>query len=244
MSLLNGITRLASASLDLLYPPRCVGCNKEGRLLCSTCLDSLPRLVAPYCLRCAQPIAHGETCPRCLESPLDMDGIRAPFLMEGTIREAVHRLKYNNLRAIAPILGGLLADYLNAQQLPMQAPSAGSGQALVPVPMHHERERRRGYNQAYLLAKEAGKRLGVHVIPQALSRLTNTPPQAKSLSAQERKANVQGSFRCHHPLLVKDLDVVLVDDVCTTGATLEACAMALKEAGAASVWGVTLAREA
>jgi ComF family protein len=164
--------------------------------------------------------------------------------MEGAIREAVHRLKYNNLRAIAPILGGLLADYLDAQQLPMQAPSAGSGQVLVPVPMHHARERRRGYNQAYLLAKEAGKRLGLPVIPQILSRLSNTPPQTKSFSAQERKANVRGSFRCPHPFLVNGLEVVLVDDVCTTGATLEACAIALKEAGAASVWGLTLAREA
>ena len=197
MSLLDGITRLASASLDMLYPPRCVGCKKEGRFLCSTCLDSLPRLVAPYCLRCAQPIAHGETCQRCLESPLDIDGIRAPFLMEGTIREAVHRLKYNNLRAIAPILGGLLADFLNEQRVP--------GQVLVPVPLHRQREKQRGYNQAHLLSKEAGTRLGIPVLPQVLSRLSNTPPQAKSPSAQERRGNVQGSFRCPHPFLVEGL---------------------------------------
>ena len=221
MSLLDGITKRASASLNLLYPPRCVGCNKEGRFLCSTCLDSLPRLVAPYCLRCAQPIADGETCQRCLESPLDIDGIRAPFLMEGTIREAVHRLKYNNLRAIAPILGGLLADFLNEQQVP--------GQVLVPVPLHRQREKQRGYNQAHLLYKEAGTRLGIPVLPQVLSRLSNTPPQAKSPSARERRGNVQGSFRCLHPFLVEGLEVVLVDDVCTTGATLEACALALKE---------------
>lgn len=236
MSLLGSITRLASASLDLLYPPRCVGCNKEGHLLCSACLDSLPRLVTPYCLRCAQPIAHGETCPRCLASPLAIDGIRAPFLMEGTVREAIHRLKYNNLRAIAPTLGGLLAEFLEAEQVP--------GQALVPVPLHRRRERQRGYNQAHLLTKEAGDRLGIPVVPQMLSRLSNTPPQAKSPGAQERRANVQGSFRCLHPFLAKGLGVVLVDDVCTTGATLEACAVALKEAGAVSVWGVALAREA
>jgi ComF family protein len=156
--------------------------------------------------------------------------------MEGTIREAVHRLKYNNLRAIAPILGELLADFLDSQQVP--------GQVLVPVPLHRRRERQRGYNQAHLLAKEAGDRLGIPIVPQILSRLSNTPPQAKSPGAQERRANVQGSFRCLHPSLVKGLEVVLVDDVCTTGATLEACAVALKEAGAASVWGVALAREA
>jgi ComF family protein len=156
--------------------------------------------------------------------------------MEGTIREAVHRLKYNNLRAIAPVLGGLLADFLGSQPVP--------GQVLVPVPLHRRRERQRGYNQAHLLAKEAGNRLGVPVVPQILSRLSNTPPQAKSPGAQERRANVLGSFRCLNPLSVKGVEVVLVDDVCTTGATLEACAVALKEAGAASVWGVALAREA
>ena len=236
MSLLRGITRLASASLDMLYPPRCVGCDKEGRFLCSACLDSLPRLVAPYCLLCAQPIASGDRCPRCQASPLSIDGILAPFRMEGTIREAVHRLKYNNLRAIAPTLGGLLADFLDSQQMP--------GQVLVPVPLHPRRERQRGYNQAYLLAKEAGRRLGIPVVPKILSRLSNTSPQAKSPGVEERRDNVRDAFRCLHPLLVEGLEVVLVDDVCTTGVTLEACALALKGAGAVSVWGAALAREA
>ena len=156
--------------------------------------------------------------------------------MEGTIRESIHRLKYNNLRAIAPTLGELLADFLASQQVP--------GQVLVPVPMHPRRERQRGYNQAHLLAKEAGSRLGIPVVPRILSRIGNTPPQAKSPGVEERRANVRGSFRCLHPFLANGLEVILVDDVCTTGATLEACAMALKRAGAISVWGVTLAREA
>ncbi|MBI4282576.1 MAG: ComF family protein [Chloroflexi bacterium] len=172
--------------------------------------------------------------------------------MEGTVREAIHRLKYNNLRAIAPALGGLLAEFLDSQQMlgpapsrcSGQVPSVGSGQVLVPVPLHRRRERQRGYNQAHLLAKEVGDRLGIPLVPQVLSRLGDTPPQAKSPGAQERRANVLGSFRSLHPSQVKGMEVVLVDDVCTTGATLEACAIALKEAGAVSVWGVTLAREA
>ena len=236
LSLLKGIARLASGSLDLLYPPRCVGCNKEGQFLCSTCLHALPRLVAPYCRICAEPVVRGDLCRGCRESPLAIDGIRSPFLMEGAIREAVHRLKYNNLRAIAPVLGGLLADFLAAQQV--------QGDCLVPVPLHRRRERQRGYNQAYLLAGEAGKRLDISVIPQALSRLSNAPPQAKSLTAQERRANVKGSFHCPAPSPIAGLKVLLVDDVCTTGATLEACALALKASGASCVWGVTLAREA
>jgi ComF family protein len=114
----------------------------------------------------------------------------------------------------------------------------------VPVPLHPRRERQRGYNQAHLLAKEAGSRLEIPVAPQALSRLSNTATQAKSPGAEERRDNVRDAFRCLHPILVNGLEVVLVDDVCTTGATLEACAVALKEAGAVSVWGVALAREA
>lgn len=234
MNLLKGIPRMASASLDLLFPPRCVGCDKEGQFLCSPCRASLPLLLPPYCLRCAQPILYGDTCQRCLVSPLAIDGIRAPLLMEGAVREAIHRLKYYNLRALAPLLGALLADFLSSQPVPVAL--------LVPVPLHRRRERQRGYNQAYLLAQEAGKRLGLPVMPRALSRLKDTPPQARSSGAEERRANVRGAFRCTRPYLVEGVAVAVVDDVCTTGATLEACAAALKEAGATSVWGVTLAR--
>ncbi|MBF8266992.1 MAG: comFC [Dehalococcoidia bacterium] len=235
MNLLKGVPRLASASLDLLFPPRCVGCDKDGQLLCSPCRASLSHLPPPYCLRCAQPISYGDTCQRCMASPLAIDGIRAPFLMEGAIREAVHRLKYYNLRTLAPLLGALLADSLISQAVPVTA--------LVPVPLHRRRERQRGYNQACLLAREAGKSLGLPVIPHALSRIKDTSPQVKSPGAEERRANVRDAFRCLHPSLVEGMAVAVVDDVCTTGATLESCAMALKEAGAASVWGVTLARE-
>ena len=230
------LTRLASASLDLLFPPRCVGCDKEGQLLCPSCRDALPYLPIPHCLRCAQPIDYGDTCQQCLDTPLAIDGIYAPLLMEGAVREAVHRLKYSNHRALAPLLGGILAESLRSRQVPATV--------LVPVPLHSRRERQRGYNQAYLRAREAAKRLGIPVAPRGLVRLENTPPQARSIGAEERRANVLGAFRCPRPDVVDGMAVVVVDDVCTTGATLEACAVALREAGAASVWGVALAREA
>lgn len=193
-------------------------------------------MVATYCLICAQPIAHGDKCSRCLASPLAIDGIRAQFLMQGTIRQAVPRLKYNNLRAIATTPGRLLADFLDSQQKPVQV--------LAPVPVHPKRERRRGYNQAHLLAQEAGSQLGIPVVPRILSRPHNSPTQAKSPGAKDRMAYVRGSFRCLHSFFVNGLEVILVDDVCTTGATLEACAVALKGAVAVSVWGIALAREA
>ena len=230
------VAGLTAASLDLLYPPKCVGCDREGRLLCAPCLEGLPHLVPPFCLRCSQPIAHGDVCRRCVDSPLAIDGIAAPFRMEGAAREAVHRLKYNNLRAAAPVMGELLADFLTVRQI--------HGDVLIPVPLHRRRERQRGYNQAALLAREAGERLEVPVTSEALSRSKNTPSQTGRSQADERRANVQDAFFCPDPSLVKGLRVLLVDDVCTTGATLEACSVALKEAETASVTGVAFAREA
>ena len=148
----------------------------------------------------------------------------------------LHLLKYSNLRAIAPALGELLSDILASLEI--------AADVLVPVPLHHRRLKQRGYNQAHLLAKEVGNRLGVPVAAHALSRLRDTPPQAKSLSAQERRSNGAGSFRCAEQPAIAGQGVLLVDDVCTTGATLEACAITLKKAGALSVWGIALTREA
>ena len=235
-SLLKDVARLASASLDLLYPPRCVGCEREGQFLCLSCSGDLPHLLPPFCIRCSQPIARGDICRRCETAPLDIDRIVAPFRMDGAAREAVHRLKYGNLRAIAPLLGALLADFLIEQRI--------RGDILVPVPLHRRRERQRGYNQAALLARQVGERLGLPVEADALARQRDTPSQTRRSQAEERRANVHGSFHCPRPEMVKGLNVLLLDDVCTTGATLEACAVALKDAGAVSITGVTFAREA
>jgi ComF family protein len=110
------------------------------------------------------------------------------------------------------------------------------------VPLHPRRLRSRGYNQAVLLARELGKLAGLPVEEKALRKERNTPPQARATSAHERRENVKGSFSCR-PESVEGKQVLLLDDVCTTGATLEACSLVLKEAGASSVWGLTLARE-
>jgi len=173
-------------------------------------------------------------CPRCWERPVEIDGIRAPYRMEGVIREAVHALKYQNVRALAGTLGQLLADFI--------AGNAPPADVLVPVPLHPRRERSRGYNQSLLLAQGTGEALGLPVEKEALRRLRSTASQARSAREEERWANVSGAFDADASL-VQDRRVLLIDDVCTTGATLVACSIALKQAGASSVWGLTLARE-
>ena len=133
----------------------------------------------------------------------------------------------------SPTLGGLMASCVQKAGL--------EGDALVPVPLHPRRLRERGYNQAELLAQQMGRRLGVPVAARSLVRVRNTPAQARSENRETRRANVAAAFRAKDAF--DGRRVLLVDDVCTTGATLEACAAALREAGAQEVWGVTLARE-
>ncbi|MFH1486375.1 MAG: phosphoribosyltransferase family protein, partial [Chloroflexota bacterium] len=114
--------------------------------------------------------------------------------------------------------------------------------AVVAVPLHHRRSRRRGYNQSILLASEVSRQTGVPLIEGSLVRLRDTPPQARTRSGGERRANVEGAFGCRDQRL-RGKRVVIVDDICTTGATLNACAAAAKTAGASWVWGLTVAAE-
>jgi len=194
----------------------------------------LPRLLPPLCPRCGRPQASGIVCPGCWQRPTEIDGVRSPFRFDEVIRKAVHELKYRNLKAVSACLAGLLADYLEANPLP--------GEALVGVPLHPRRLRERGYNQSGLLAGELSKRIGMPVIEDCLVRVKEAQPQVRAADVEERRRNVADAFVCRDER-VKGKRIILIDDVCTSGATLDSCAAALKNNGAASVWGLTLARE-
>lgn len=146
----------------------------------------------------------------------------------------MHRLKYSNLRAVAAPLAGLMIKYL--------ADEAIGPDLLAPVPLHPKRLRERGYNQSALLAGELGKLAGLPVDGSILVREKYVLPQARTGSVEERRANVRGAFVCRADA-VKGKKVLVIDDVSTSGATLNECASALKSAGASEVWGLTLARE-
>ena len=146
----------------------------------------------------------------------------------------MHSLKYRNLRAMAPVLASLLADFVVSQSI--------EADLLIPAPLHPKRERSRGYNQSLLLARETGMLLNMEISNDALRRVQNNPSQASVSNEDERWANVANAFQAS-PDLVGGKRVIILDDVCTTGATLEACSVALKAAGALSVQGLTLARE-
>jgi competence protein ComFC len=163
-----------------------------------------------------------------------LDGIRSIFRFDGPVREAVYNLKYYQLRDIASEISALISEYLRSY--PME------GDVLVPVPLHKNRLKKRGYNQSGIIAEKLGKLTGLPVIENSLIRIVDSLPQARSLNVEQRRNSVHNAFVCKDDIL-KNRQVILIDDVCTTGATLEACAAALKKGGVSSVWGVTFARE-
>jgi len=228
------LIKLKGMALDLLFPRWCVGCGREGDFICPSCRQSLPKIMPPLCPKCGRPQSSAILCPNCVGWQAEIDGIRSPFRFDGAIRQAIHQLKYRNLRALAMLLAQLLDDYLTSNPVP--------GEVLVPVPLHQRRLRERGYNQSSLLAQGLGKLTNLPVVNDCLIRQRHAPPQARTSTVDERQSNVANAFSCRDGRL-QDKQVLLVDDVSTSGATLDACARALKEAGAISVWGLVLARE-
>ncbi len=231
MSLLS---RLADVTVNSFFPSRCVGCGKVGSFLCPECHRKLPRLLPPLCPKCGRSQASNILCPGCRQRRIEIDGIRSPFRFDGVVRKAVHQLKYRNLKAISPCLAGLLANYLRSDPL--------AGEAIVPVPLHPRRLRERGYNQSSLLARELGKLTKLPVIEDCLVRIKEAQPQVRAATVEDRRKNVTDAFMCQNEK-VSGKRIILIDDVCTSGATLESCALALKSEGATLVWGLTLARE-
>ena len=212
-SLLPQVAKLRGMALNLLFPQWCIGCRKEGELICHSCRSSLPPVMPPLCPRCGRPQASGILCSNCVSWQAAIDGIRSPFRFDGVIRQAIHQLKYRNLRALVKPLAQLLNDYLTTNPVP--------GEVLVPVPLHKKRLRERGYNQSSLLARELGKLIDLPVVDDYLIRQRHTPPQARTPTVDERKSNVADAFVCHGNRL-RDKQILLVDDVSTSGATLDA----------------------
>ena len=232
--MLPQLTKLKGMALDLLFPRWCVSCGREGNFICPSCRQSLPRITPPLCPKCGRPQSSAILCPSCVGWQAEIDGIRSPFRFDGAIRQAIHQLKYGNLRALAELLAQWLNDYLGSNPVP--------GEVLVPVPLHHKRLRERGYNQSSLLAQQLGKLTNLPVVDDCLTRQRYAPPQARTSTVDERRSNVANAFLCRDRRL-EGKQVLLIDDVSTSGSTLDACARALKEAGATTVWGLVLARE-
>ncbi|OQX18299.1 MAG: hypothetical protein BWK76_07930 [Desulfobulbaceae bacterium A2] len=233
---------LTKACQDLLFPPRCLGCGLrlarwQRPLFCDACLKEIRPLRSPYCTTCGIPFAgagDNHLCGACLRGECLLDRARAAFVYQGGVVQAIHGLKYGRqaqaLESFATLVKG--SGGLHDLTTP---------DLVLPVPLHPRRLRQRGFNQAEELARSCLPDWQTLLHNDLLLRHYNTPPQIR-LSAVERRRNLAEAFAVPLPEAVTGHCILLVDDVMTTGATLNACAKVLRRAGAKNIAAWTLAR--
>jgi len=242
MQIPESARRVGEALVSLFFPPHCAACGADtpgGVHLCAGCGEKVTRITAPFCRRCSEPFEgaiDGEfECVNCGDRALHFECAVAPYLSRGVVREFIHRFKYDHDRSLRIPLAAWLADALADARITAQPIDA-----IVPVPLHATRFRERGFNQAALLARLLSVRAGVPMV-EALQRTRYTTTQTR-LDRHERMENLRNAFRVRDTAAVKSRHLLLVDDVFTTGSTVDECARVLLAAGTASVRVATVAR--
>lgn len=237
--------RLKSYFLHFFFPKTCFNCGcdlpaRSDSFLCVACEKELKTPGPHICKRCGAVLksggAHCYACRGSKAKKYRCKVIRSAFVFNASSRALVHALKYQQADYLAGHMGKMLL-----KKFSLFAELAATD-LIIPVPLHPKKKRARGYNQSELLAKTFARELGLPVDTRALVRCRDTVSQTK-LGRQGRLTNMIGAFSCRYPQRIKGKTILLIDDVATTGATLEGCAVALKQAGAKTVLAYTFARE-
>jgi len=220
-------------SLDWLFPPECGGgCGRQGNRWCQACQATVEPIGPIVCPVCGNPQITAQTCKNCQQIPPAYHSLRSWAAFKGPLREALHHLKYRRDIALGDSLSRPLIGYLENLNWKVDL--------IVPVPLGNQRLKQRGYNQAALLARPIALARTIDYSSNALLRVKDIPSQV-GLTINQRRQNVSGAFWAN-PKTVRGRSVLIIDDVTTTGATIESCAQALKESGALEIFALTLAR--
>ena len=233
---------LLSNLIDIVYPPRCpicLGFIWDTHPFCKICFLDFHMIYSPLCPICGRPFlsqaGEDHPCEDCLRRKPFYKAAAAPYLYEGALMTAIHQYKYGPKSFLASSLGPLLAHFAESWV------KSSCRLLAMPVPLHLKRLRERGFNQSLLLARHVAGRLHSELDFLSLRRVRYTLPQT-GLGKDERRKNVRGAFQLKDPEIVKGKTVLLVDDVATTGNTLNECARVLKKAGCDKVFCLVLAR--
>lgn len=240
----------ASALLNIIFPPRCVVCSDYitiGRnfsdisWLCDKCIEDVNFISSPLCSICGIPFPKGgieedHPCGNCIITPPAFDRAVSVFVYDGSIIKAIHDFKYGNKSYLSRSFGELLAEKVRKHIHYNEHTSL-----VIPVPLSNKRLKHRGYNQSALLAGYLAKKLNIAIDYDSLIRIRDTVPQTE-LKKKERMKNLINAFAVNNPNKIKDRKIILVDDVYTTGRTLEECSKTLKKAGVLKVDCLNIAR--
>ncbi len=271
LNFINMLIKIKNFILDLLFPIKCLGCGEEfenlepkDKWICKKCFDKIEIRKEQICPACEEPSESGGTHHKCRKE-ISLDGLwLATEFNYKTTKEAIYKFKFNFIKDIHFPLSEIIIksilkadEFGNFHDLILANFSQESGEEeiylnkdknkktetiIAPVPLHKRRYNWRGFNQAFLLSKNIATKFNLPVYEDAIIRKRNTKPQTKIKLMEERKKNIKGAFSCPDNNLIKNKNIIIVDDVCTTSATLNECAIELKKAGAKSVWGLVITR--
>lgn len=223
--------------MGLLYPPRCPICDEVlelRQLICQECPEEIEYIGEPVCKKCGKPIENerAEYCYDCMKQSHVFETGKAVFHYRGAIKDSLYRFKYGNRQEYAQFYAwetvGRYEAWIRARGI----------QAIIPIPLHKKRQRKRGYNQAELYARFLGEMLDIPVITNTLYRVRKTKPQ-KELDDAGRKNNLKKAFKCKENI-VQLKYILLVDDIYTTGSTMDAAAEVLKNAGIKKIYCICI----
>jgi len=229
------------ALLDLIFPLRCSVCRKiDPAILCKTCLNQILYINFPYCQRCGIPLdsSRYDLCYSCKTISPFFNISRSIGVYEGVLKKALQAFKFKGKKELGEPLGKIMVNYLVSA--PFKLDWCGIN-LVLPVPLHEKRLQNRGYNQAELLGEIISASLGIPLDTQSLIRSKNTKPQF-SLNKIERQKNMQDAFQVCDPGSIKNKQILLIDDIYTTGLTVCECTKVLLQAGALRVNILTLSR--
>ncbi len=238
--------QISNFLLELFFPSFCLGCQQEGVLLCQDCKSTLEISEYNYCLCSKNPLRLPQEnkngkCSRCQDKKLSGLYFALPYQEKFLTKKLIYQFKYPPyLKTLAKDLTSILIEHFVLAK--NNTDNIWENGVLVPVPMEKRKMKNRGYNQAEELAKELSKTLKIPMVSGNLIKIKATLPQIK-LSAKERSENLKNAFLVKNPGELKNKKIFLVDDVYTTGSTMEECANVLRTSGVKQVWGIAIARE-
>jgi len=219
---------------DLIFPKKCIHCGRNGSYLCEDCLFLIEINPFEYCL--CDKIEKRSRCENCKDKKLDKI-LSTTNYNQKIIQQAIHKFKYSYIKELS-----LQFSFLMLRHLELTNNIPDKDFLIIPVPLSPSKKRRRGFNQSEEMARIISTAMGIEMDDYSLKKMKNNLPQA-GLGKEERTDNIKGCYQVGEKNSIKDKKIILIDDVYTTGATMEECAKALKESGAKEVWGLTIARE-
>lgn len=226
--------KLKSWILDLVFPKFCLSCHKEADWLCGSCKEQIIQVKTQICPNCARVSSQGKYCPKCRKGHSLTGILVSTYFEEGPVRELIHNFKYNHVLEIGDFLGEIMVQTLKENL------AISSDFIITAVPLHWLRKSSRGYNQSEILGQMVAKKLKLPY-QNLLIKKRKTERQV-GLKGKERRENLQNIFALIEGENIVGKTIILVDDITTTGTTLNECAKVLKENGAKRVWGLVLAK--